>query len=393
MTAPTRTGARAIPRSRVLLTAAIAIALIATVAVTVLRGSYRDGALEPDAPTPQGSRAVVRVLEDTGTEVGTARHTSDAARALRGGGTVLLADAEGLSPAQLDLLASALDAPGAGHLVLVAPDALTLAALTEDVEPAGSIAGEATVPAGDCGGLAHGARALAVRGEDGALADQGRLGAARTYAVHGDAEGCFDAGDGSLLVSDGSITVLGAADVLTNEGITGADDAALALNLLGAEDTLTWYVPSATDPLALTAPSLLTHLPRWIGPVALWLMALVVVALVAAGRRQGPVVVEPLPVTARGEELVLGRARLLERASERTAAASALRAAAAGRLAARLGQRHETSLDALLAALAPHTALSPDRLRALLEHRPVTDDQQLLRLAHDLDALEKEIDR
>jgi hypothetical protein len=90
---------------------------------------------------------------------------------------------------------------------------------------------------------------------------------------------------------------------------------------------------------------------------------------------------------------VLGRARLLQRAGARDAAASALRAAAATRLADRLGLRHETALDGLLAALAPHVGASEAQLRALLGPTPVTSDRDLVRLAHDLDRLEKEIDR
>ena len=113
----------------------------------------------------------------------------------------------------------------------------------------------------------------------------------------------------------------------------------------------------------------------------------------ALGRRFGPVVVEPLPVTVRPQELVLGRARLLQRSGDRQAAATALRSAAASRLASRLGLRRESALDGLLAALAPHVGRSPEQLRALLGPRPVTSDQDLVRLAHDLDHLEKEIDR
>ena len=377
-------------RSRAALTLVIVLVLLATVVMTALRGGYRDGPLEPDAPTPQGSRAVVRVLEGLGTTVTTVRHTADAAEDLRGGATVLVTDPMTLGTEQLDLLREALRAPGAGRLVLVAPDGATLGALTEDITPAGRVGTAQEVPAGDCGDLAHGARAIALADEDDAVA-----GPARSYRTSGSARGCFTAGGGSVLAEDGNLLVLGSADVLTNRGVGEADGPALALNLLGGTD-LSWYVPSPTDPLGAVAPSLLAHLPDWAGPVALWLLLVVAVGLLAAGRRLGAVVVEPLHVTARGQEIGVGRGRLLERATARTAAADSLRAATAGRLASRLGLRRQAAPDALaalVAALAPHTDRTPAQLHALLGPHPVDGDQELLRLAHDLDALEKEIDR
>lgn len=98
-------------------------------------------------------------------------------------------------------------------------------------------------------------------------------------------------------------------------------------------------------------------------------------------------------MSVRPEELVRGRARLLQSAHAREAAATSLRTAAARRLAGRLGLRGEHTLDALIAALGPHTDRSPEQLRSLLGPAPVPTDQQLVRLARDLDHLEKEIDR
>lgn len=196
-----------------------------------------------------------------------------------------------------------------------------------------------------------------------------------------------------MVAEHDGVLVLGSADLLTNDGVGSADNSALVLNALGADGALSWYVPSPTDPMATTSQTLLGYLPDWTGPLLLWLGLIAVVALVAVGRRFGPVVVEPLPVTVRPQELVLGRARLLERSSSRDAAARSLRSATSTRLADRLGLRHETALDGLLAALAPHVDRTPEQLRTLLGPTPVTSDQDLVRLAHDLDRLEKEIDR
>src|SRR5699024_11031670 len=68
----------------------VATGIVLAIAVTIARGVYRAGPLEPDAPTPQGSKAVVEVLTDLGTQVRVDRHTEDAAQSLREDRTVLV---------------------------------------------------------------------------------------------------------------------------------------------------------------------------------------------------------------------------------------------------------------------------------------------------------------
>ena len=365
----------------------VATGIVLAIAVTIARGAYRDGPLEPDAPTPQGSKAAVEVLTDLGTQVRVDRHTEDAAQSLREDRTVLVTAPSSLSAPQLDELAGALE-EGEGRLVLVQPDFVTLSYLTPLISPSGSLRSPGTVEAGQgCGDLAFEARALAVPGEEGLR------GPSTLYSTRGQAQGCFGAPEGDLVAADGQVLVLGSADLLTNEGVREADNSALVLNALGRSGELSWYVPSATDPMATAGPDLLSYLPDWAGPVALWILLVTVIALVAWGRRSGPVVVEPLPVSVRPQEMVLGRARLLQQSSSREAAATALRSAASVRLALRLGLRRQSTLDALVAALAPHVQRSPEQIRSLLGPTPVTRDQDLVQLARDLDRLEKEIDR
>ncbi|MFI8776774.1 DUF4350 domain-containing protein [Brachybacterium paraconglomeratum] len=376
-------------RRRPWLVAAVVLAVIAAVLVSVARGLYRDGPLEPDAPTGQGAKAVVQVLGDLGVEVETRRHTADAAEDLRAGGTVLLTAPKSLNGEQLTMLAEARE-EGGGRLIVLRPDFVALSYLTSGITPSGALREQTRVEAGEaCGDLSHGARVLEVPDEEDALD-----GPASLYSASGAGTStCFGSESGALVAESDGVLVLGSPDLLTNDGVGRADNSALALNALSASEELTWYVPSATDPQGTSSPSLVDHLPGWIGPVAAWLVLAAVLALIALGRRPGPVVVEPLPVTVRPQELVLGRARLLQQASARDAAAAALRAAAATRLADRLGLRHESALDGLLAALAPHVEESPEQLRALLGPAPVPTDRDLVRLAHDLDRLEKEIDR
>lgn len=374
-------------RARPWLVLLVVLAVVAALVVAIARGAYRDGPLEPDAPTPQGSKAVVQVLSDLGTDVRVDRHTTDAAHSLRQDRTVLVTAPSDLSGQQLDTLAEALE-DGDGRLVLVQPDFVTLSYLTPLISPGGALRSATTVDAGPaCGDAAFGARSLAVPG------DEGLRGAASLYRTSGQAQGCFGTDQGDLVAADGQVLVLGSADLLTNEGVREADNSALALNALGQTDELSWYVPSPGDPMASTGQTLLSYLPDWAGPVALWILVVATIALIALGRRFGPVVVEPLPVTVRPQELVLGRARLLQQSSSRDAAATALRSAASMRLAERLGLRPESGLDALISALAPHVERSAEQIRQLLGPTPVTSDQDLVQLAQDLDRLEKEIDR
>lgn len=80
------------------LVAAVVLVLVATTVTIMARGAYRDGPLEPGAPTPQGSKALVQVLGRDGVETETLRHAADAAAELRAGRPVLLDASGGLSP-------------------------------------------------------------------------------------------------------------------------------------------------------------------------------------------------------------------------------------------------------------------------------------------------------
>lgn len=374
-------------RSRRIFIVLLALAMLLAIVAAVARGMYRDGPLEPDAPTAQGSKAAVQVLTDLGVEVEVDRHTADAAEALRAGDTVLVTRPSTLSAQQLAALDEARHA-GDGRLVLVRPDYVTVSTLAPSIGVSGSLTKETTLEADpDCGDLSGGARSVRVPAKEDAIE-----GGTTLYRSDEGATSCFETEHGALVLAEDGVIVLGSPDLLTNEMLGEADNSALVLNTLGTGEELSWYVPSATDPMASSSPSLARHIPRWAGPLLLWLGLVAVLALVALSRRPGPVVIEPLPVTVRPQELVLGRARLLQRAGARDTAAASLRAAASTRLADRLGLRRETSLTGLVAALAEHTDLTDEELRALLGPSAVTTDQDLVRLAHDLDILEKEID-
>ena len=112
-------------------------------------------------------------------------------------------------------------------------------------------------------------------------------------------------------------------------------------------------------------------------------------------RRLGPVVAEPLPVVVRAAETVEGRARLYRRAGARGTAAEALRAGvrrpagARARPAAPRRSRRPWST----AVAGTHRPDRAPRSAALLYGAAPADDAALVRLADDLDALEREVRR
>ena len=390
-------------RSRILQVVLI-VAVVLAVALLGMRSAYREGPLEPNSPQPEGSRAVVRVLKDLGVDTDRVSTVQTAADRLRSGDTVLVTASEDLNTEQLSVLRDAYR-EGAGHLVLVRPSGQVLSRLDT---PFISVRRANTDPILD--GVARqcpggGAFAQHVRIEGLTDPAGNPLSTADRYAVRKDAadptaislcpspEQQQVDGPTGIVASSGRLTVLGTPAILANDGITSADNAAIALAALAPSADLAWYVPSSADPLATQTSSPLDLIPPWVLPSLAWLIVLVLAGLAAAWWRLGPVLVEPLPVSVPAQELTVGRAGLMESSRTHDAAAASLRAGALRRLSSRLGIRRERTVDAVVAAAQEHTHLSPERLRGLLSTDPITTDEELVRLAADLDALEKEIDR
>ena len=110
-----------------------------------------------------------------------------------------------------------------------------------------------------------------------------------------------------------AVDVLGSPDLLSNEGIVRAGNAALALNLLGGSRTHDWYLPTLADVPATGPASLADLTPGWVTPVMVLLFAVALAAAMWRGRRGGPLVSENLPVVVRAEETMEVRARLYQR--------------------------------------------------------------------------------
>lgn len=337
------------------------------------------GDLDPASTTPDGARAVTRILQRQGVQVSRVTRSRDVADRATASTTLVVVHPELLGPDQLSRI------PAVGALVLVEPDALLLD------EKAGFAAVAGTTPA----------RAADPGCADPAATAAGRVRAGgHLYRVVGGGEAvtaCYPqpgepgvAGMVRYRTGGRTVTVLGQSDVLRNGHLAEQGNAALALRLLGTRDHLIWYLP---DPLELSAgqepPSLADLTPAWVRWVTLQLLVALVLVLVWRARRLGRLVTEPLPIVVRAAETQEGRARLYRQAGARDRAAATLRTATARRLAARLDVPPDATPQTLTDLAAQVAGLPVEQVRPVLLGPAPKDDAALVRLADQLDALER----
>ena len=337
--------------------------------------------LHPRNPREDGARAVARVLAQHGVSVEVVESDDALGRTALGDDTTLVVTATG--ELGTSTYAGVRDAfQHAGTTVLVTPPDQLLTEL-------GIPARAATSPTGgdleaECDlDLLSGLTVSAV-------------GTPYDLADGAEGQACFRTGPGAelpgLVATTGRAVLLGAPGLLTNDAVHEADNAAVALRLLGQHPRLVWYHATADDLAAgddrADSAELGTVLPDWLGPALLLVVVAVLLALLWQGRRFGPLVVEPLPVTVRADETEASRGRLYRAAKDRQHAADALRADARSSLRERLHLPPTAPVEVLVDQLAPRPG-SPDRqaLGALLADGPVTDDRALVRLAADLATL------
>ncbi len=371
-------------RMRGLRRPALVVGLLVVVAVVLaaLRSGTVRGYLDPDAATPSGARALRVLLEERGVEVVRTRASADAAARATDGRTLLVATSWLLTSAQVEELAAA-----RADLVLVEPTPDLLAALAPGIEPAEPVTVRPRDPACTLRAATRAGRAE-TGGGTFTVTGPAAASAQRCYADSGRAAVV------SLTSADGrTTTVLGSGAALTNDRLAREGNAALALNLLGAQDELVWYLPTVELSAEGEGTGLRALLPGWVWLVAVQLAVTVLLVALWRGRRLGPVVVEPLPVVVRAAETTEGRGRLYQRAGARDRAAAALRAASLERLRPVVGHGRGTDPDAVVAAVAARTGRPAVDVAALLYGAAPTDDAALVRLADDLDTLERTVRR
>ena len=365
---------------------AAAFLVVVAVAAIALTGSAasRGTPFSATNPGPIGGMAVAEVLRQQGVDVRVAGSFGSARSALAASSdsTLFLYDPDNL----LDESQLATITGLARDVVVLTPGFSQLAALAPEVAQAGTVT-KASL-AGDC--------------SFPAAAKAGRVsGAGHGYRVVGtDAAATTCLGSGSRVFSlirldrgGRTLTVLGATDALSNEHVAERGNAALALNLLGANRHLVWYLPTIDDTVVAGAPSLAELTPPWVSPV---LALLAIVAIAAAfwrGRRMGPLVIENLPVTVRASETMEGRARLYQNGAARLRALDSLRVGTIARLAVQCGLPRVATVDDVIAAVASVTSSDVREVRSLLLDENPRTDRDLVRLSDRLLELERSVAR
>lgn len=364
---------------RALVFVGIGLFLLAIVLISVGAGRQAVAGI-PFSSTnaaPAGSMAIAEVLRQQGVKVTAAASLTEAASAVAdpSRSSILIYDPNGyLSDLQLQQATRL-----ARHVVILDPGFTELRAVAPAVAQAGVVSGAL---AADCDVLAV-QKAGSVSGGGSGF---------RIVNDSTTATGCLGSGDrvfSLVQLDDGALTILGTTDALTNQYVADKGNAALALNLLGQDPNLVWYLPSYAD--VPTGGDISALTPRWVVPIALLLAVIFIAAAVWHGRRMGPLVIENLPVTVRASETMLGRARLYENSSSRLRALDSLRIGSLGRLAVLCGLPRVATVDDVVTSVSKLVKTQPLEIRRLLVDDIPGNDRELIRLSDDLLLLEREV--
>ncbi|MGW8332706.1 DUF4350 domain-containing protein [Streptomyces sp. NPDC055897] len=365
---------------------ALALLIAAGITLAALRSDAQHGSLDPRSADQSGSRAVAELLKAQGVSTRVVTTLDEATAAAGPDTTLLITVPDLLTDGQQRQLHSA-TADSGGRTLLIAPGPPSLDILAPGVRA------ESPVP-------------VRPRDPDCSRPDATRAGRADTGGIRyaspdENNDGCYSADGLPTLLrapsahGQGDTVLLGAPDLLLNHRLDEEGNASLALQLLGTRSHVVWYLPSLGDASATDGGkrSFFDLIPsgwRW-ATVQLALAA--VLAAIWRARRLGPLVTERLPVAIRASEATEGRARLYRKANARDRAAATLRSATRTRLAPLLGVAASAahSPEALVPAVSARLpATGRDPLSLLFGPTPA-DDASLVRLADQLDALEREV--
>jgi hypothetical protein len=351
-----------------------------------VRSGEQHGRLDPRSADRQGSRAVAELLKDRGVSTRVVTTTEQAVTATGPDTTLLVAEPDLLTDAQQSALRAAMDTAGS-RTVLLSADSPSVTALAPGVQA--EPVGEVTARRPGCE-LPAATRAGA--------AETGHLGY-RTDAPGADT--CYFSDGHPTLVrvpaaNGGNTVLLGAPDPLYNHRLDKQGNASLTLQLLGSRPHLVWYLPSLTDAIGdedSGDESFADLIPSGWYWALLQLTVAALLTVVWRARRLGPLVTDPLPVVVRASESAEGRARLYYKADARDRAGAVLRSGARTRIAPLVGvpPAHAHSPEALVPSVSAQLGDPARDFHTLFFGPAPSDDAELVRLADQLDALEREV--
>lgn len=360
-------------RLRWLAAVVIVLGLIFAAVTLTLGTANQRKADDPRSPTSSGAGALGQLLSDEGLQVYTTNRVADALDRTTPTSTLVVANGGLLSADDAARLATT----AADRVVLVRPNPTALRVFR--VQAVGAAAAEGVLEPQCASDVAQ--RAGGVDFKD----------MVASYRATGPSDfTCYPTGEGYGYVRAAAET--GRRIDLVAGGISNAllgrqGNASWALGVFGAQPEVVWLVAEAAETPATEQrkPTLLP--PWWQIAVVQAALALIVVGI-WRGRRLGPILTEPLPVTVRASETVEGHGRMYYRLNARDRAAEALRVGARARLARAFG--HSDDSLALSEAVGARTGQPPQHVRTLLFGPPPETDDQLVELSQTLDRLEQE---
>lgn len=351
----------------------IVLAVLAAVGV-YLTAPRSGGRMDPHSTAPDGAHALVTLLAERGVEVVTAETLDDVADAAGPDTLLVLAQLVFLDEDQLRRLDTLpgdrlLIAPPAQPREILAPPIRTDGPLTFGGEP--DCALRAATRAGDV-----------------------NFGKSETFAAGDSTVDLIRCYAGAVVrYDDGKrvTTVVGSSGFMSNDALADGGNAALALNLAGAQPRVIWYAPQQSEAESAGDAALSDLIPERVGWIG-WQLCLVVVLLAWwRGRRLGPLVAEQLPVVVRASETVEGRGRLYRSHRARDRAAEALRTATVHRLVPRLGLQSTATPLEVAQAVAARCGRDPAAVTHVLYGPVPATDADLVVLAKELDNIERQV--
>lgn len=338
----------------------------------------------PVSTKPNGTKAFVDTIEHFGTHVEVPDHFPDDADI-----AVMFVDA--VPPSRLDQVRAWVRA---GHTLVVTAGESELAP-PGAVGPGPHVAGQQIITSNECTIDALRGIGTLDRGPAGSFFDE--------FQVPPGAASCF--GDGatafitSQAVGRGRIVSIAGGGLFQNVNLANVDNAGLATAIFAPHPGL--KVSVVTDAAfaaaddqgggADTAMSVQHIITFGVGLAILQLGVGVIVYGFSRGRRLGRPVLEPQPVQIAGSELVNAVGNLLQQMKQPGNASAILRTDLRHQLCARIGLPFDASPDLIAATVAAQTSIDHDTVLRAVADYPVAGDAELVELAHQIDAIRKEV--
>lgn len=380
----------------------VVAAVVAILFVTLWIGTPSDvGPLDPRSHEPDGTSALVALLEELGADVEIIANLddlTDAGPEEGEGHDVALLLWDQLTPESTAALNRWVSE---GNVLVVADPSSELAPLSSSAV-FGDEEVEAQLEDLDREMLPDGVDVGKGRCDIGAL-DDAQIRSVRpvswpvTYRVTEGAQSCFGSGDEAFIVAnaraEGTIVSVGGPTLATNAAL-GFDDNAPVLAALLAPREGTRVAVLEPDLQGATAEGEET-LGDLVSPLAWFVaaqagLAFVVYALWRA-RRLGKPLSEPQPVKVASSELVAAVGSLLERSGSAQHAAELLRADLRRDLTRQLGLSPHLSPQQLASVIESRSSLDEGWLHWALSDWPVESDAQLLQVSQAVDVVRKEV--